>query len=246
MPRIALTKDRLLAPALGWLEKCGFDRTAVEGRSLRLSLGRGWEAVLLKGADVPTFVSNGAADVGIVGSDILDEVHSDVFELCAPGFGRCRLSLAAPLGWIQSDARPLRVATKYPRTAARLLQSPDLPLQVIKVSSSAELAPGLAQRRDRGSRGNRKTLEENGLLEMRCWRQSKRASSPTVVPTGSRGALVEGSEFKRPLSQRRVSPPPGTLVTHLCDLADAWSAHHAFQGRRPPGIWSSRPLVVFR
>ena len=53
------------------------DSTARRSKGGRFGcpLGRGWEAVLLKGADVPTFVSNGAADVGIVGSDILDEVH---------------------------------------------------------------------------------------------------------------------------------------------------------------------------
>jgi ATP phosphoribosyltransferase len=168
MPRIALTKGRLLEPALEWLARCGFERPDIESRALRLPLGRGWEAVLLKGPDVPTFVRNGAADAGIVGSDILEEDPSDVYELCAPGFGRCRLSLAAPPGRELGGARPLRVATKYPRTAQRLLSTPDRPVSVIRVNSSAELAPALGLSDaivDLVDTG--RTLGENGLREER-------------------------------------------------------------------------------
>ena len=121
MPRIALTKGRLLEPALAWLEAKGFGRPDLESRALSLPLGRGWEAVLLKGPDVPVFVQNGAADLGIVGGDILEEDTPDVYDLKALGFGACRLSLAAPEGWGPTAGAPLRVATKYPHLSERYL-----------------------------------------------------------------------------------------------------------------------------
>ena len=142
MPRIALTKGRLLDPSLKWLEGHGFAVPDLESRALSLPLGRGWEAVFLKGPDVPVFVQNGAADLGVVGSDILEEDGPDVYDLKALGFGACRLSLAAPAGWRADPGMgPLRVATKYPRLAERHLGALGLVVRVIRVSSSTELAP---------------------------------------------------------------------------------------------------------
>jgi ATP phosphoribosyltransferase len=80
-----------------------------------LPLGSGWEAVFLKGPDVPVFVQNGAADLGIVGSDVLEEEAPDVYDLRALGFGTCRLSLAGPGGEDPPREWPLRVATKEMR-----------------------------------------------------------------------------------------------------------------------------------
>ncbi len=169
MPRIALTKGRLLEPTLKWLESHGFAAPDLEGRALSHPLGRGWEAILLKGPDVPVFVQNGAADLGIVGSDVLEEDGPDVYDLRALGFGACRLSLAAPAGWRAAPgAGPLRVATKYPRLAERHLGALGFVVRVIRVSSSTELAPllGLCEVIvdivDSG-----RTLEENGLEEAR-------------------------------------------------------------------------------
>lgn len=168
MFRLALTKGRLLEPSLEWLARRGFEPPESDSRALRLPLGRGWEAVLLKGPDVATFVANGAADVGVAGSDLLDEDSPDVYELCAPGFGRCRMSLASPPGRDLWSAATLRIATKYPRTAGRLLSSPARRLKIIRVSSSAELAPalglsdGIVDLVDSG-----RTLETNGLREER-------------------------------------------------------------------------------
>jgi|YelNatPaOPRAMG01_1025707.scaffolds.fasta_scaffold19113_3 ATP phosphoribosyltransferase len=168
MPRIALTKGRLLEPALAWLSERGFARPDLAGRALCLPLGRGWEAVLLKGPDVAVFVQNGAADLGIVGSDVLEEDRPDVYDLRGLPFGRCRLSLAAPVG---SEAvpgqAPLRVATKYPRTAERLLAARSLWVRLIRVTSSVELAPllGLSEAIvDLVDTGG--TLRENGLREL--------------------------------------------------------------------------------
>lgn len=169
MPRIALTKGRLLEPTLKWLEGHGFTVPDLESRALSHPLGKGWEAVLLKGPDVPVFVQNGAADLGIVGSDVLEEDGPDVYDLKALGFGACRLALAAPAGWRPDPgAGPLRVATKYPRLAERHLGTLGLVVRVIRVSSSTELAPLLGLSEvivdivDSG-----RTLRENGLEEAR-------------------------------------------------------------------------------
>lgn len=169
MPRIALTKGRLLEPSLKWLEGHGFAVPDLESRALSLPLGRGWEAVFLKGPDVPVFVQNGAADLGVAGSDVLEEDGPDVYDLQALGFGACRLSLAAPEGWSRDPgAGPLSVATKYPRLAARHLGALGLVVRVIRVSSSTELAPLLGLSEvivdivDSG-----RTLRENGLKEVR-------------------------------------------------------------------------------
>lgn len=166
MPRIALSKGRLLEPTLRWLSERGFPRPSLEGRALTLPLGAGWEAILLKGPDVPVFVQNGAADLGVVGSDILEEDQPDVYDLAALGFGRCRLSLAGPVPLERMEG-PLSVATKYPRTAARLLESRGLWGRWIRLSSSVEVAPllglsdAIVDLVDTG-----RTLEENGLREL--------------------------------------------------------------------------------
>jgi ATP phosphoribosyltransferase len=168
LPRIALTKGRLLEPALAWLVSKGFGRPDLESRALSLPIGRGWEAVLLKGPDVPVFVQNGAADLGIVGGDILEEDAPDVYDLEALGFGRCRLSLAAPEGWEPAAGAPIRVATKYPHLSERYLGALGHLVRAIRVSSSAELAPQLGLSEvivdivDSG-----RTLRENGLREVR-------------------------------------------------------------------------------
>ena len=168
MPRIALTKGRLLRPTLDWLSALGFRRPDLESRALSLPLGKGWEAVLLKGPDVPVFVQNGAADLGVVGSDVLEEDSPDVYDLKALGFGGCRLSLAAPAGWSPTPCAQLRVATKYPNLAERHLSALGYMVRAIRVSSSAELAPVLGLSEvivdivDSG-----RTLRENGLDEVR-------------------------------------------------------------------------------
>jgi ATP phosphoribosyltransferase len=167
MHRIALTKGRLLEPGLAWLAGLGFHRPDLESRALSLPIGRDWEAVLLKGPDVPVFVQNGAADLGIVGSDVLEEDQPDIYDLRALGFGACRLSLAAPAGWQSSPSTPVRVATKFPRLAEKHLASLGLWGRVIRIASSAELAPMLGLSDvivDLVDSG--RTLMENGLEEV--------------------------------------------------------------------------------
>lgn len=172
MRRIALTKGRLLGPSLEWLATRGFLPQGAPGRALSMPLGDGWEAVLLKGPDVRVFVQEGAADLGIVGLDLLEEEAPDIYDLCALGFGRCRLSVAAPPGWSPDPDRPVRVATKYPRMATKGLAEMGLWCRVVPVSSSVELAPQLGLSDiivDLVESG--RTLAENGLQEVRVLRE---------------------------------------------------------------------------
>ncbi|MEK7709851.1 MAG: ATP phosphoribosyltransferase, partial [candidate division NC10 bacterium] len=116
---LALPKGRLLRPALDMLGSLGLDGVDPESRKLIFSDERhGLRFLILKPADVPTYVEYGAADLGIVGKDILLEQEPDVYEPLDLGFGFCRLVVAEPKElWERDDPSKwswVRVATKYP------------------------------------------------------------------------------------------------------------------------------------
>ncbi len=124
--------------------------------------------IRVRAFDVATFVAHGAAQIGIVGSDVIDEF--DYSELYAPvdlGIGRCRISVAMPHG-VTDDANGghIRVATKYPGTTSRYYHARGIQAECVKLNGAMELAPslGLSGRIvDLVSSG--KTLAENGLVE---------------------------------------------------------------------------------
>ncbi len=95
--------------------------------------------LLLKPDDVPTYVEYGAADLGVVGRDVLDERGSDVYTPLDLGFGRCRLALARRVDTAVLSDRP-RVATKYPRTALAHFERKGQDVDIIELSGSVELA----------------------------------------------------------------------------------------------------------
>ena len=126
--------------------------------------------IRVRAFDVATFVAHGAAEVGIVGSDVLDEFGFP--ELYAPvelGIGRCRLSVAVPAALAHEPAPrfgPVRVATKYPRLTRAHYEARGVAAEIVKLNGAMELAPllGLATRIvDLVSTG--RTLAENGLVE---------------------------------------------------------------------------------
>jgi len=105
------------------------------------------EYVLCRPSDVPTYVSHGAADVGVTGKDVLMESEADVLELVDLGYGTCRFVVAAPQDSIDRSLDEYRhlgsleVATKYPRVAGRHFQRRGVQVEIIKLSGSVELAP---------------------------------------------------------------------------------------------------------
>jgi ATP phosphoribosyltransferase len=131
----------------------------------------GLRFILLKPADIPTYVEYGAADLGIVGKDILLEQQPDVYEPVDLGFGFCRLVVAEPRElWERDDPAKwswVRVATKYPRLTEEYFSERGIQVEMVKLDGSIELAPlvGLAERIvDLVQSGE--TLRANGLVEV--------------------------------------------------------------------------------
>lgn len=167
---IALAKGRLQDETLARLEIAGVHVASedLESRRLRVAdLSGRFELLLVKPGDVPVYVEYGVADAGVCGSDVLAEHDADVHEPLDLGFGSCRLAVAAPIESAGSDyshVSTLRVATKYPNTAGAYFRHLGVPVELIVLSGSVELAPitGLAERIvDLVESG--RTLAENGL-----------------------------------------------------------------------------------
>jgi ATP phosphoribosyltransferase len=169
---LALPKGRLLDPALALLAGMGI--RGIEHDSRRLLLAdeaAGLRFILLKPADIPTYVEYGAADLGIVGKDILLEQQPDVYEPVDLGFGFCRLVVAEPRElWERDDPAKwswVRVATKYPRLTEEYFSERGIQVEMVKLDGSIELAPlvGLTERIvDLVQSGE--TLRANGLVEV--------------------------------------------------------------------------------
>jgi ATP phosphoribosyltransferase len=169
---LALPKGRLLDPALGLLGALGVKGLDVDTRRLLLTdPGSDLRVIFLKPADIPTYVEYGAADLGIVGKDILLEQERDVYEPVDLGFGFCRLVVAEPRElWERDDPAKwswVRVATKYPNLTERYFSERGIQVEMVRLDGSIELAPlvGLAERIvDLVQSGE--TLRANGLVEV--------------------------------------------------------------------------------
>ena len=144
MLNIALPKGRLGDKVYRLFRACGYPCAAMEQEDRRLVLrdeGSQVQYLLVKPSDVAIYVEHGAADVGVVGKDVLLEGGNDVYELLDLGFGACRMCVAAPEGFREDLSAPLRVATKYPAIAHRYYASLSREIEVIKLNGSIELAP---------------------------------------------------------------------------------------------------------
>ena len=169
---LALPKGRLLDPALDLLRELGVSGIDPDSRKLIFrDAGRDLEILLLKPADVPAYVTYGAADLGVVGKDILLEQEPDVYEPLDLGFGFCRLVVAEPRAlWERDDPAKwswVRVATKYPRLTEQYFSARGIQVEIVRLDGSIELAPlvGLAERIvDLVQSGE--TLRANGLVEV--------------------------------------------------------------------------------
>ncbi len=151
--RIALTQGLILPDALGALRAVGLDVSAITPGGRRLVVSGGdVEYVLVRPSDAATYVERGAADLGIVGKDVLMETEARVLELVDLGFGACRFVVAAPRDALErslDDYRhlgSLEVATKYPRVTERHFARRGIQVEIVRVAGSAEVAPqvGLA------------------------------------------------------------------------------------------------------
>ena len=167
--RIAVPRGALFGETLDLLDRLGIDTGEVRSNDRRLLFAE-VGVVTMRPSDVPTYVEAGAADLGITGKDVLSEqTERDVYELLDLGYGDCRMVLATiegpdPSAEALRRLGVMRVATKYPKTAAAFFEATGRQAEIVEVKGSVELAPltGLVEAIvDLTATGT--TLRENGL-----------------------------------------------------------------------------------
>jgi ATP phosphoribosyltransferase len=170
----AVPKGRILDEALPVMARAGVEPAAdfhdPKSRALAFACTRDdMRMIRVRAFDVATFVAHGAAQVGIVGSDVIEEFdYADLYAPVDLGIGLCRLSVARLATDMDegSSASHLRVATKYPSLTRRHFEAAGVQAECVKLNGAMELAPSLGLARqivDLVSTGT--TLRENGLVE---------------------------------------------------------------------------------
>lgn len=169
--KIAIQKSgRLSENSLRLLKECGI---AVDNGLNRLKVRAGnfpLEIFFLRDDDIPQYVEDGVADLGIVGENVLYEKQKNLDIVTKLGFGKCRLSLAIPKDQAYGNLADLegkRVATSYPSLLKRYMNERNLTVDVHEISGSVEIAPGIGLADaicDLVSSGS--TLYSNGLKEV--------------------------------------------------------------------------------
>ncbi len=146
MLTIALSKGKLFHPILKLFKKAGYGTRGLTAETRKLvlpCLKKDVTFLVVRSSDVPTYVEYGAADVGIVGKDVLLEQDSDVYEPLDLKIGACRICVAVLQGQESRDSlsSKIRVATKYPKVTERYFNQRGIPVEIIKLYGSIELAP---------------------------------------------------------------------------------------------------------
>ena len=165
---IALPKGRLGESAYAIFENAGYDCPDIHKQNRKLIFENAQNLVRyfwVKPSDVAKKKKKGAADIGIVGKDILLEYRPDVYELCDLHIGICRMAVAAKQNFTDNPDMVLRVATKFPGIAKHYYAEKSREIEIIKLNGSIELAPLLGLSDvivDIVETG--KTLAENGLV----------------------------------------------------------------------------------
>jgi len=169
----ALPKGNLFPATVSLLYKAGLlkrEEILMESRKLVIQ-DEFYTFIICRPTDIPTFVEYGAADLGIVGKDVIEEQRRDIFELLDLKYGKCHFAVAAPrdnpkvhdLGKLTE----IKVASKFPEVTRRFFKGLGVRAEVIKMHGNVELAPlvGLADVIvDLVSTG--RTLRENNLIEV--------------------------------------------------------------------------------
>ncbi len=150
--RIAVPRGTLFADTLALLDRLGIDTREVREGDRRLLFEESG-IVTMRPSDVPTYVEAGAADLGVTGKDVLmEQSEREVYELADLGYGPCTMVLATAAGEDRAAEAlrrlgVVRIATKYPRVAARYFTATGRQAEIVEVKGSVELAPltGLAE-----------------------------------------------------------------------------------------------------
>ena len=167
MLNIALPKGRLGDKVYELFASIGYDCSEIYSDNRKLvfeNKENGVRYLLVKPSDVAIYIAHGAADIGVVGKDILEEEKFDIYVLLDLGLGKCNMCVAAPNDYVEDFDRPLRVATKFVNIAKDYYISINREIEIIKLNGSIEIAPILGLSDvivDIVESG--KTLEENNL-----------------------------------------------------------------------------------
>jgi ATP phosphoribosyltransferase len=152
--RIAVPRGALFEGTLDLLDRVGIETAALRSDSRSLLFpGEQFTLVTMRPSDVPTYVEAGTVDLGVTGKDVLlEQQERVVYELLDLGYGYCRMVVATRAGdhfaeELERRLGALRIATKYPRVAARWFEASGRQAEIIEVKGSVELAPisGLAE-----------------------------------------------------------------------------------------------------
>jgi ATP phosphoribosyltransferase len=169
--KIALQKSGRLAEAsVGLLKKCGIRFDNGQGKLKSAAQNFPLEIFFLRDDDIPQYIEDAVADVGIVGENVLSEKQCDLDVYEKLGFGRCRLALAVPKSFPYNslaDFAGKRIATSYPKILDEFLEKNNIPAEIHVISGSVEIAPSINLADavcDLVSSGS--TLFTNGLQEV--------------------------------------------------------------------------------
>lgn len=168
--RIAVPRGALMKDTLDILDRLGIDTAEVRANDRKLLFPEAG-IITMRPSDIVTYVEAGAADLGVVGKDVLrEQSERDVYELVDLGFGACRMVYATEAGEDRAAEAlrrlgVMRIATKYPRIAAQHFERTGRQVEIVEVKGAVELAPltglveGIVDLTATGS-----TLRENNLV----------------------------------------------------------------------------------
>ena len=178
MLKIAIQKSgRLYEDSIKLLKECGIELNNGNKQLKAVALNFPIEVYFLRDDDIPQYVYDGVADIGIVGENVLLEKNKDIDIAYRLGFGRCRLSIAVPKAVQYSsieDLRGLKIATTYSTILQKYLNEKKIEAEIHEISGSVEIAPGIGLADaicDLVSSGS--TLFTNGLKEVEVILQSE-------------------------------------------------------------------------
>ena len=191
----ALPKGRVYEDILPFLKDSQFELTDDPSKTRKLVLDtkdKKVKILLVRGWDVPAYVTSGAAHLGVVGKDILIEKESEEFiELKDLEIGKCRLSLAGKKDLLIGSTR-MKIATKYPKSSIKFMESLGIQSEIIYLHGAQEIAPllGLSDAIiDLVESGN--TLKENGLHEIQVIRDISTRLIVNKAALKTKSALIE-------------------------------------------------------
>ena len=199
--RIAVQKSgRLYEDSVQLLKECGIDLRNVKDRLKTVSENFPIEVFFLRDDDIPEYVEDGVADIGIVGQNVLGEKGRIVDTVEMLGFGKCRLSIAVPKSMDYTDSSSLqgkRIATSYPKLVQAYLTERNIQASIHEISGSVEIAPGIGLAdvvADLVSSGG--TLFMNGLKEVETILDSQAVLVANKQLDESRMAILEKLLFR--------------------------------------------------